>query len=62
LLLSARPNSLNRVSWRRWVQATPSSGAAGQRQSEATLVSPLPPGTTSWNVCPVCPRVTIITW
>ncbi|VDM00437.1 unnamed protein product [Schistocephalus solidus] len=33
---------------KRWVPTTPSSGAAGQRQSDATLVLPLPSGTTSW--------------
>ncbi|VDL95010.1 unnamed protein product [Schistocephalus solidus] len=38
------------------VPAPPSSGAAGQRQRDATLVSPLQPGTTSWDVCPVCRR------
>ncbi|VDL98246.1 unnamed protein product [Schistocephalus solidus] len=31
--------------------ATP--GAAGQMQSDAMLLSPLPSGTTSWDVCPL---------
>ncbi|VDL94660.1 unnamed protein product [Schistocephalus solidus] len=50
----ARPDCLNSVSWRKWVPSTPSSGSVGQRQSDATLVSPLPSGTTSWDVCHVC--------
>uniref|UniRef100_A0A183SBZ3 Clade I nitrous oxide reductase n=1 Tax=Schistocephalus solidus TaxID=70667 RepID=A0A183SBZ3_SCHSO len=60
LLLSTRAESVSRVSWRRWVPTTTSSGSAGQRQSDATLVLPLPSGTTSWDVCPVCRRVTMI--
>ncbi|VDM05895.1 unnamed protein product [Schistocephalus solidus] len=32
MLLSARPDSLNRVSWRRLMPATHSSGATDQRQ------------------------------
>ncbi|VDM02207.1 unnamed protein product [Schistocephalus solidus] len=31
--------------------ATPSSGAAGKRQSDVTLVFPSPYGTTAWDVC-----------
>ncbi|VDL95148.1 unnamed protein product [Schistocephalus solidus] len=34
-LLSVRPDSLNRIRWRRWVTATHYSGAPGQRQSNA---------------------------
>ncbi|VDM02543.1 unnamed protein product [Schistocephalus solidus] len=39
---------------------SPSFGAAGPRQSDATLVLPLPSGTTSWDVWPVCHRVSMI--
>ncbi|BHF61310.1 hypothetical protein SprV_0100428400 [Sparganum proliferum] len=50
------PGSPNKANWRRWVTATSSSGAATQRQRDATLESPLPPETTSQDDCPVSRR------
>ncbi|VDL92112.1 unnamed protein product [Schistocephalus solidus] len=35
-------------------------GVAGQRQRNVTQVSLLPSGTTSWDVCPVCRRASMI--